>query len=150
MSADQSSGALDHGLVQAIYFSGHTVGPFIDTKALNNALQFWSLDWIPQEKRFPDPIRHLLPDDAAVCFTHGDLHVDNVMITGEPGSRQIASVVDWGQAGWYPEFWEYLCMERAAFNLEWIEQGWVGRALKLCSEDESKALTTYWSWCGPA
>ncbi|KAM0697873.1 hypothetical protein Q7P36_002727 [Cladosporium allicinum] len=101
------------------------------------------------EQRFPDPVRHLLPDDAAICFSHADLHLDNIMIAGESGSRRIVGVVDWGQAGWYPEFWEHLCMERATYNHEWIEEGWVDRVLKRCP-DESEALTTYRSWRGPA
>ena len=51
------------------------------------------------EQRFPDPVRNLLPDDAAICFSHADLHLDNIMIAGESGSRRIVGVVDWGQAG---------------------------------------------------
>jgi hypothetical protein len=147
--ANYSSGALDHGPVQAAYFYNHTVGPFIDAGAFNDAVQFWSLYWMPMEQRFPDPVGHLLPDDAAICFTHGDLHLDNIMISGEPGSRHVASVVDWGQAGWYPEFWEYVCMECFVWNHEWFEQGWSDRVLKRYP-DESEALETYWSWHGPA
>ena len=40
-------------------------------------------------------------------------------------------------------------MERATYNHEWIEEGWVDRVLKRCP-DESEALTTYRSWRGPA
>jgi len=71
------------------------------------------------------------------------------MIAGEPGSRCIGGVVDWGQAGWYPEFWEYLCMERATYDHGWIEEGCADRVLDRCP-DEIEALTTYWSWHGPA
>jgi hypothetical protein len=42
-------------------------------------------------------------------------------------------------------------MERGTYNREWVEQGWVDRVLKRCpDESESEALTTYWSWRGPA
>ena len=101
------------------------------------------------QKRFPDPVRHLLPDDAAICFSHGDLHLDNMMVAGEPGSRQISGAIDWGEAGWYPIYWEYVSMLRFVFDHEWSTQGWLDRVMDRWP-DEDEAILTYWSWHGPA
>jgi hypothetical protein len=43
-------------------------------RRFNDAFQFWFLSWLPTEKRFQDPVRHLLPDDAAICFSSSGQH----------------------------------------------------------------------------
>lgn len=71
-------------------------------------------------RKFPDPVRHLLPDDAAICSAYEDLCLDNTMVLGEPGSSRMAGVVDWDQAGLHWEFGsetvhsdsDYLSLER--------------------------------------
>jgi hypothetical protein len=37
-------------------------------------------------------------------LAYGDLHLDDTMVLGEPGSSRMAGVVDWDQAGWHREF----------------------------------------------
>jgi aminoglycoside phosphotransferase (APT) family kinase protein len=37
-----------------------------------------------------------------VCFTHADLASCNVVIE----NGRISGIIDWSQAGWYPEYWE--------------------------------------------
>jgi aminoglycoside phosphotransferase len=39
-----------------------------------------------------------------ICFTHADLASRNIMIE----NGHISGIIDWGQAGWYPEYWEYV------------------------------------------
>jgi aminoglycoside phosphotransferase (APT) family kinase protein len=51
--------------------------------------------------------RDLLPDDGNVFFSHGDLTLGNIIISPEPNSpTKIAAIIDWEQAGWYPEYWD--------------------------------------------
>ncbi|KAK4574083.1 hypothetical protein LTR86_001844 [Recurvomyces mirabilis] len=38
-----------------------------------------------------------------VCFTHGDLGVQNILVR----DAKVVAVLDWECAGWYPEYWEY-------------------------------------------
>ncbi|KAL7925549.1 kinase-like protein [Trichoderma austrokoningii] len=37
------------------------------------------------------------------CFTHGDLVPRNIIVR----NGRVAAIIDWGFAGWYPEYWEY-------------------------------------------
>lgn len=38
-----------------------------------------------------------------ICFTHGDLGVDNILIK----NGEAAAIIDWECMRWYPEYWEY-------------------------------------------
>lgn len=38
-----------------------------------------------------------------VCFTHGDLNARNILID----RGRLSGIVDWENAGWLPEYWEY-------------------------------------------
>ncbi|KAI0469285.1 phosphotransferase enzyme family protein [Xylaria cf. heliscus] len=40
-----------------------------------------------------------------IVFTHNDLVACNILV-GKTSAR-LAAIVDWGQAGWYPAYWEY-------------------------------------------
>jgi thiamine kinase-like enzyme len=46
-------------------------------------------------------------------FTHGDLYRENVLVRKVVNSvtneeeYEIAALVDWELAGWYPSHWEY-------------------------------------------
>lgn len=73
------------------------VGPFVDEAAFN------------QQLRNPnDPSRQ----NHGVCFTHADLNLRNILM-GEvrraDGSIgwDVTGIVDWENAGYYPEYWEY-------------------------------------------
>lgn len=103
------------------------------------------MSWKPVKNRPSDPVKQLLPDDAAICFTHGDLRLDNIMVDGEPCSRQISGVVDWAQAGWYPEYWEYMSVHRFVFDHEWSTQGWLDRVMERWP-DADEAMATCWLW----
>ncbi|KAI4128013.1 MAG: hypothetical protein LQ347_004359 [Umbilicaria vellea] len=38
-----------------------------------------------------------------ICFTHGDLNARNILID----RGRLSGIVDWENAGWFPEYWEY-------------------------------------------
>ncbi|KHN98348.1 Protein kinase-like domain protein [Metarhizium album ARSEF 1941] len=46
----------------------------------------------------------------ATYFTHADLAPRNIMVR----NGRIAAIIDWGFAGWYPEYWEFT---KAHYNL---------------------------------
>jgi Phosphotransferase enzyme family len=39
-----------------------------------------------------------------IVFTHGDLDPRNILVE----NGRVCGIVDWEQAGWYPEYWEYI------------------------------------------
>jgi aminoglycoside phosphotransferase (APT) family kinase protein len=59
-------------------------------------------------KKTPPAIRHAfaasLRTDHRIVLTHADLAPRNIMV--EDG--KITGIVDWEEAGWYPEYWEYV------------------------------------------
>jgi len=112
-------------------------------------VQFVALPRIPIPDRPPEPYRDLLPDTGNIYLTHGDLHRGNIIVSGTPGARKIVAVVDWEQAGWYPEYWEY-CKALIAepYDQEWRAANWVDLAF-LSYMDEWEGFGEYWSWRRP-
>lgn len=60
--------------------------------------------------------RSWLPDIYDITFTHADIHRDNLIVT-ESGPPNVLAIVDWAQAGWYPDYWE-ICKARLISDLE--------------------------------
>ena len=99
------------------------------------------------DQRPADPMRALLPDSAGIAFAHADLHLQNILVSGEPGGRQIAGLVDWGQAGWYPEYREFCQAVLGTGHHEFYTDGWLVQVL-LPYDDEYDAFVSYWQ-CKP-
>lgn len=57
------------------------------------------------------------PTDTKVYLTHGDLLPRNIMVEGST----VTGIIDWENAGYYPEFWEYCRMH----DLELVMPAWV-------------------------
>jgi hypothetical protein len=56
-------------------------------------------------------------------LTHGDLHRNNIIVSVNP--PRIIAIIDWGQAGWYPDYWEhckalYTSFYSGQWRNEWI------------------------------
>lgn len=51
-------------------------------------------------------IRRMYSENSnhAIRFTHGDLSPGNIMIE----NGHVVGILDWQEAGWYPEYWEYV------------------------------------------
>jgi Ser/Thr protein kinase RdoA (MazF antagonist) len=60
---------------------------------------------VPDPESIQDPWRDLLPDNGPTVFTHGDLRPANIIVTAA-NPVKIVAIVDWEQAGWYPDYWE--------------------------------------------
>ncbi|KAF4983413.1 hypothetical protein FZEAL_1142 [Fusarium zealandicum] len=97
----------------------------------------------------PDMYRGMLPDHGNIYFTHGDLTLGNIMVSGSPGSYAITGIIDWEQAGWYPEYWEY-CKLLLGVELghEWRIEDWGAKVTKPF-EDVFDAVAEYSLWCCP-
>lgn len=67
------------------------VGPFHDEKEFSESLRLGIL---------PDLVHR---DDHKIVFTHCDLNLRNILVK----DGRISGIVDWENAGWFPEYWEY-------------------------------------------
>ncbi|EOA88389.1 hypothetical protein ACJQWK_01450 [Exserohilum turcicum] len=61
-----------------------------------------------------------IPSD--LVFTHGDLSSLNILASGD----EIAGIIDWETAGWYPYYWEYT----SAWNVNPQNEFWRGEVDK--------------------
>ncbi|KAI0967803.1 kinase-like domain-containing protein [Xylaria arbuscula] len=80
-----------------IFFTlnAETVGPFQGANAV---------------QQFQDALGIDIADPGPVVFTHNDLVACNILVTRK--TARIAAIVDWGQAGWYPAYWEFCKAQR--------------------------------------
>jgi tRNA A-37 threonylcarbamoyl transferase component Bud32 len=51
------------------------------------------------------------------CFTHADLAPRNIIVR----RGRVAAIIDWGFAGWYPEYWEFTKAHYNYFSEDWEE-----------------------------
>ncbi|KND87421.1 hypothetical protein TOPH_07925 [Tolypocladium ophioglossoides CBS 100239] len=148
--ADLLVGSINCGPVQDIYFrAGRKAGPFHSVSAFNDWVQLSALPRLPISEKPADPYRLLLPDTCSVFFSHGDLNLQNIIISDAQGCRGIAGIVDWEQAGWYPEYWEYCKLTiPGPCNHEWREDGW-SDSIVAPYKEEWIAFSEYWMWRCP-
>lgn len=75
------------------------------------------------QRKFEDPYRPLLPDNDDIYFTHADPHLGKIIVSKPPGALpSITGIVDWGEAGWYPSYWEYCKMALVVFTSGYIDK----------------------------
>lgn len=125
-------------------------GPFLTIKSFNN----WVFAAATRQRPGPDGIipgldhpcmyRKGLPDNGTIYFTHGDLTPGNVIISGDPGHRTIQAIIDWEQAGWYPEYWEHWkTFYGAGYLDEWYDEDWPSKIAGPLEEDVFSAIAQY-------
>lgn len=69
-----------------------------------------------------------MPDTGTIKMTHADLHRENIIISSTKPARVLA-IVDWEQAGWYPDYWEYCkALYTCEYESEW-RRDWVDKIL---------------------
>lgn len=79
----------------------HEGGPF-DTEAdFNEFLFSWISPKAPHTLRYH--VKNAFRTDHEIVFTHGDLAPRNIMVN----EGRVTAILDWENAGWYPEYWEY-------------------------------------------
>jgi aminoglycoside phosphotransferase (APT) family kinase protein len=61
---------------------------------------------VPDPESIEDPWRDLLPDEGYTVLTHGDLRPTNIIVT-DTSPAMVVTIIDWEQAGWYPDYWYY-------------------------------------------
>ncbi|KAH9855450.1 kinase-like protein [Lenzites betulinus] len=95
--------SLDGDALNDARFTGFgLVGPFANEDAFNERLIQTTANY--NEFATLPEVRARLRVDHAVVFTHGDIAPRNIMVKGDT----IVALLDWEQAGWYPEHWEFM------------------------------------------
>ncbi|KAL4244281.1 Protein kinase-like domain superfamily protein [Abortiporus biennis] len=82
--------------------SAEAFGPFENEASFNDYLIEIAEMWM-DPSMLPE-IRHRMKDNHSIVFTHGDLAPRNIMVKGD----RITGIIDWENAGWYPEHWEFV------------------------------------------
>ncbi|KAM0316409.1 hypothetical protein ACHAO8_003190 [Botrytis cinerea] len=105
-------------------------GPFQSEAAFN---EFLISDAYPQvPKCFLKMAEHSLLTNHAIIFAHGELAPRNILVK----EGRVVAVLDWENAGWYPEYWDFV----KSFNAmdgrcgEWYD--WVERVFPVGYEQE--------------
>ncbi len=148
-------GSVSRGPVQDRFFHfDYVEGPFLAIKSF----QDWLLAAATRQRVRPGEevvvldglYRDWLPDTGNICLTHGDLTIDNIIVLSEEhGAYHITGIIDWEQAGWYPEYWEYFKLYYGVeIDHKWRTEGWADKVMKPF-EDEFIAVAEYFLWRNP-
>ncbi|KAK2591451.1 hypothetical protein QQS21_010860 [Conoideocrella luteorostrata] len=144
-------GSVNGRTVQDRFFKlDYEKGPFSTIASFND----WLLAAATRQKPeagviITGPLREYLPDEGEIYFTHGDLTLGNIIISDVLGSWGIVGVVDWEQAGWYPEYWEYCkLLYGVEYSHEWRNDGWADTVINPFGQ-EWEVFAEYSSWRCP-
>ncbi|KAI1776425.1 kinase-like domain-containing protein [Hypoxylon cercidicola] len=93
--------------------------PILDDDALRDRIYERYFHYFGRlyEGTLPD----MLPRSSVSVFTHGDLAPRNIMVQGS----RITGIVDWENAGWYPDYWEYANIMKPSRDRDWMS--WMDR-----------------------
>ncbi|CAG8977393.1 hypothetical protein HYALB_00007023 [Hymenoscyphus albidus] len=115
-------------------------GPFLDYR-----IDVSPVGPFPTERDFSDSLRLggapdvVHRDDHQIVFTHADINLRNIILR----DGRIEGIVDWENAGWYPEYWEYT---KCRFGVR-VSKRWLKMLEELFDhkyEEELKIEQVYW------
>ncbi|KAI9043375.1 uncharacterized protein KD926_003905 [Aspergillus affinis] len=100
-------GSLDNQPLNDIFLSGHRdlAGPFRGADAV---------------RKFQNGCDIEIDGEVPVVFTHDDLVPPNIILSPGP-NPVVTAILDWGQAGWYPAYWEYCKVRRVRVNPDYFD-----------------------------
>ncbi|KAJ5228920.1 hypothetical protein N7489_009628 [Penicillium chrysogenum] len=130
-------GGLDNQPLNDIFLSGHRdlAGPFYGADAV---------------QKFQDGCDIEIDGKVPVVFTHDDLVPSNILLS--PGTNPVvAAIIDWGQAGWYPAYWEHCKARRVRPNPEYfgddLDEEWNTRYLPTVLDPvDDETVYHPWLW----
>lgn len=108
--------------------SSKRIGPFEDEADFNDALIEWAEVFIHPQTL--STIRPRMRDDHRIFFTHGDMAPRNIIIK----DGRVNGLVDWGNSGWLPEYWELV-------KVMWcpaLDEDWDRRIQAIFSDEDIK------------
>ena len=112
--------------------SSEPSGPFRDEKELSEHLRLGIL---------PDLVHC---NDHRILLAHGDLNMRNILVK----NGRISGIVDWENAGWYPEYWEYTkCHFSVRLHKRWLRL--IDSVFENQYQEELKIERQYWVYHSP-
>lgn len=153
-TANLGAASVNGGVIQDRFFRiDYEEGPFSTIKSFND----WLFAAATRQRPGPEGIlgldhphmyRDLIPDTGNVYFTHGDLTLGNIIVSATSPPK-IHAIIDWEQAGWYPEYWEY-CKMMYGVELyhDWRTEDWPDKITKPF-EEAFFAFSEYSLWRCP-
>ncbi|PHH93273.1 hypothetical protein CDD83_8784 [Cordyceps sp. RAO-2017] len=143
-------GSVNGGTIQdKIFKLDYEEGTFFTIKEFNDSMLAAATRQTRGQNVINGPYLDFLPDSGITYFTRGDLTLGSIIISDEPGSRRIVGIVDWEQASWHPEYWEYCkLLYGVEYTHEWREAGWADKIIEPF-DDEWTAFAEYSLWRCP-
>ncbi|TFK72075.1 hypothetical protein BDN72DRAFT_895064 [Pluteus cervinus] len=128
LMTSQKMGGLQTGVTHSKYFQGSFLPiPHMSTSAFAAHINWWITDCALRWRMKPRPDLTIEPPDQFV-FVHQDLAPRN-MILDNSGELWI---VDWGNAGFYPRYMEYMGIELTSHTMPWaFRRTWSARLARL-------------------
>ncbi|CAI7638212.1 unnamed protein product [Penicillium bialowiezense] len=88
--------------------------------------------------------------EVPVVFTNDDLVPPNIILSPGP-NPVVAAVIDWGQSGWYPAYWEYCKAFRVRASPKYfdddLEEEWNTRYLPtILDRVDDETVYHPWLW----
>ncbi|KAF2023438.1 phosphotransferase family protein [Setomelanomma holmii] len=136
--SQQIIGSICHGPAPDLCLEGlPLLKPFRSRVCFHDWISWLWRRHVPDPQSIEDPWRGLLPDNGPIVFTHGDLRPANIIVSATSPAK-IVAILDWEQAGWYPDYWED-CKARftASHSEEW--RGWIDQFL----DSQTEALEAF-------
>jgi aminoglycoside phosphotransferase len=101
-------------------YSHYSGGPYTDEATFNSSFYFDLVESTPSPVH--TALYQQIRSDHRIVFSHGDLAQHNILVK----DGRITGLLDWENAGWYPEHWDYIkFFERPCKHRNW----------KDCAED---------------
>ena len=108
---------------------GCPVGPFRSEKEFSESLQIGALPGLMHRTGYK------------IVFTHADLNMRNILVK----DGRISGIVDWENAGWFPEFWEYTkCRFGVKHSQRWLKM--IETVFENKYEAELEIERQYWDY----
>ncbi|THV44440.1 hypothetical protein BGAL_0642g00030 [Botrytis galanthina] len=105
------------------------VGPFHNEKQFSESLQLGILPGLMHRT------------DHKMHFTHSDLNMRNILVK----DGKISGIVDWENAGWYPEYWEYTkCHFGCRLDKRWLKM--IDATFEYRYQEELEIERQYWNY----
>ncbi|KAI0129591.1 kinase-like domain-containing protein [Xylariales sp. AK1849] len=127
-----------------------TVGkrPFNDIFVSPHAKLAGPFQGLNAVQEFHDACHIDISGQIPITFTHNDLCPPNILLSQGPNPKLVA-ILDFGQSGWYPWYWEY-CKARRVGRLEAcfdsaLQEEWHVKYLPLVI-DPVDSETYYYPW----
>jgi len=112
--------------------SSEPAGPFHDERELSESLRLGIL---------PNLVHR---DNHKIVLAHGDLNMRNILVK----DGRISGIVDWENAGWYPEYWEYTkCYFGVRLHKRWLRM--IDEVFGNQYQEELEIERQYWVYHSP-